>query len=297
MQSIRSRLIYHSFKLAGSPFAANRSLAQQRAMLERQCKLTIMPGKVKVQPTAINEMYAEWLKPDFIASDRTILYLHGGWYTMGSCSTHRALAARIARASHAPALLIDYRLAPENPFPAALEDAKKAYRWLIDQGIEAEKMIFVGDSAGGGLAVATAIALREENEPLPGGIACISPWADLTLSGETISTLAKSDPMSVLETSQNHADSYAGKQDLKSQLISPVFADLSHLPPLLIQVGEYEILQSDSSRLSENACQAGVKVILEVWDRMWHVWHMFAGYMPEANRAIDRIGFFVSELR
>jgi monoterpene epsilon-lactone hydrolase len=195
----------------------------------------------------------------------------------------------------APDLLIDYRLAPENPFPAALEDAKTAYRWVLDQGIEARKIVFAGDSAGGGLAVVTAIALREEKEPLPGGILCISPWADLTLSGETVSTCAKSDPLGVPETSLIHAGSYAGKQDLKSQLISPIFADLSQLPPLLIQVGEYEILRSDSSRLAEKARQAGVEVTLEVWDRMWHVWHMFAGYIPEAKRAIDRIGSFISE--
>jgi monoterpene epsilon-lactone hydrolase len=295
MQSLRSRAIYNFYKRFGSPFDVNTPLAQQRANLERQGKFAIMPSKVEVQPVSIAEMYAEWISPFEAKDDRAILYLHGGGYTMGSCNTHRALASRIALAGRTPTLLINYRLAPEFPFPAALEDAIAAYHWLLDRGIAANRLVFAGDSSGGGLAIAAAVALRDQKEHLPAGIVCISPWADLTLSGETISTCSKTDPLISRETSELHASRYVCQQDPKSPLISPVFADLSEFPPMLIQVGEHEILRSDSSRLAENARQVGVDVKLEVWDGMWHVWHAFAGLVPESQRAIGRIGSFIYE--
>lgn len=295
MQSLRSRAIYNFYKRFGSPFDVNTPLAQQRANLERQGKFAIMPSKVEVQPVSIAEMYAEWISPFEAKDDRAILYLHGGGYTMGSCNTHRALASRIALAGRTPTLLINYRLAPEFPFPAALEDAIAAYHWLLDRGIAANRLVFAGDSSGGGLAIAAAVALRDQKDRLPAGIVCISPWADLTLSGETISTCSITDPLISRETSELHASRYVGQQDPKSPLISPVFADLSEFPPMLIQVGEHEILRSDSSRLAENARQAGVDVTLEVWDGMWHVWHAFAGLVPESQRAIERIGSFIYE--
>ena len=293
MQSLRSRLFYLFYKLLGSPFDKPTSLAQQRAMMEKQTKYLIMPANVEVKPVSIGDMYAEWLKPDRVGNDRAVLYLHGGGYTMGSCSTHRALAARIALAGNTPVLLINYRLAPEDPFPAALEDTLKAFRWLLGQGTSARKIAIAGDSAGGGLAVSAALALREGQEPLPGGIVCISPWADLSLSGETITTCAKADPLLSLKTSILHANRYVGQEDPKLPLISPVFADLSKLPALFIQVGEHEILRSDAVRLAENARLVGVKAVLEVWEGMWHDWHMFAGLMPESQRAIESIGRFL----
>lgn len=263
--------------------------------MERQTRFSILPSKVDVRPVFIDEMYAEWVKPDQAEKGRAIPYLHGGGYTMGSCNTHRSLTSRISLACQTPALLIDYRLAPENPFPAALEDVKSAYRWLLDQGINARRIVIAGDSAGGGLAVSAATALRDEKELLPAGIVCISPWADLTLSGETVTTCSESDPLISLETSTLNASRYVEQQDPTSPLISPVFADLSNLPPLLIQVGEYEILRSDAIRLSDNAHKVGVEATLEIWKGMWHDWHMFAGLMPESRRAIERIGSFISE--
>jgi monoterpene epsilon-lactone hydrolase len=295
MQSIRSRVIYRLYKLFGSPFDASAPLTQQRASVERQSKFALMPSKVRIQPISIGDMYAEWIRPRKVRNDRAILYLHGGGYTMGSCNTHRALAAWISVTSQAPVLLIEYRLAPENPFPAALEDAIKAYRYLLDQRIEPRRIFIAGDSAGGSLAIAVSVFLRNEKEQLPVGIVCISPWADLTLSGETMSNCSKTDPLLSRETSILHAGRYVGGHDSKSPLISPVFADLSKLPSLMIQVGEHEILRSDSERLAENARQAGVEVTLEVWDGMWHVWHILAGYIPESQRAIERIGSFIKE--
>ena len=237
MQSLRSRAIYAFSMRSGSPFNSSSSITKQRSALDQQAKFIRLPARVAVEPISIDEMYAEWVKPNEVKNDGAVLYLHGGGFTMGSCTTHRSLAARIALSSKTPALLIDYRLAPENPYPAALEDAKSAYRWLLAQGTAARKIVLAGDSAGGGLVVSTAVALRGENTPLPGGIVCISPWADLTISGETMSTCADTDPLISREASIFHASLYAGQQDPASALISPIFADLSSLPPMLIQVG------------------------------------------------------------
>jgi monoterpene epsilon-lactone hydrolase len=295
MQSIRSRVIYNVLKLVGSPFAVRNTLAKQRATMERQSKYLMMPPKVEVEPFFIGDIYVEWIKLQKSNANGAILYLHGGGYTMGSCNTHRALAARIAVSSQLPALLINYRLAPENPFPAALEDAIATYSWLVNHETEGASLFIVGDSSGGGLALAAAIILCDRKEHHPSGIVCISPWADLTMSGETVKTCSNTDPLISLETSKLHASRYAPQQDLKSPLISPVFADLKGLPALLIQVGEHEILLNDSIRISENARLAGVEVNLEVWDGMWHDWHMFAGLMPESQMAINRIGRFITE--
>lgn len=293
--SLRSRLFYFFYRRFGSPFKEGASLIQQRSSVDRQSRFILMPRRVKVEPVRIGELYAEWLLPSGIAKDDVILYLHGGGYTMGSCKSHRALASRIATSSHCSALCIAYRLAPEHPFPAGLEDAKTAYRWLIDEGFSHSHVVFAGDSAGGGLALATAIALREEGYPLPAAIVCMSPWLDLTMSGYTVVECALTDPLINLETSRMHAGLYAGTHDLREPLLSPLFANLRGLPPIILQVGEYEILRSDSERFAENARQAGVEVKLGIWKGMWHVWHVLAGYMPESQDAIDRLGSYIQE--
>ena len=293
MPSIRSRIFYKMCKLFRSPFDVSNPLEQQRASMERLSKSYIMPPEVDIQPIFIGNMYTEWIRLPNVRHDRAILYLHGGGYTMGSCNTHRSLAAWISTASQTPTLLIDYRLAPENPFPAALDDTINAFHYLLDQGIEPQKIIIGGDSAGGGLAVAGTLFLRDKKEKLPGGIICISPWADLTMSGETMITCSKTDPFISQETSILHAGRYVGEHDPKSPLISPIFADLSGFPPMIIQVGEYEVLRSDAVRLSKNASRTAVDVTLEIWDGMWHVWQMLVGRMPESKDAIDKIGAFV----
>jgi len=293
MSSISSRIIYWAYRLTGSPFKPNTPLVKQRANMERQARFVKIPSGVDIQPVTIGSLPAEWIRPTGEPLDGAVLYLHGGGYTMGSIRTHRALAAQIAIASQTPILIVDYRLAPENPFPAALEDAVQAYRYLLEGGIPTEKIILAGDSAGGGLAVAATLSLRDGGEPLPGGIVCISAWLDLTMSGESVSTCARADPLISLEASRWHAGMYAGGRDPGAPLLSPVFADLAGFPPLLIQVGEHEILRSDSQRLAEKARGAGVPVELEVWDGMFHVWHMAAGYLPEADQAIARIGEFI----
>ena len=295
MPSLRGRVFYWLLKVQRPPFDPNKSVQQQRTSLEKQVKRVPMPRNVDVQPSAIGDLPAEWLRPIGVNDDRAVLYLHGGGYTMGSCNTHRALGARLAIASQTPVLMIDYRLAPEHPFPAALEDALAVYWLLSDPGMPSRSIALAGDSAGGGLAIATAIALCDQGDRLPTVIACMSPWADLAMKGESMVTRAKSDPLISCESSLLHAGLYVAQHDPSSPLISPVYADLHGLPPLLIQVGDYEVLLSDSVRLAERTRQAGVDTTLEVWDGMWHVFQAYAPFLPEAQLAIDRAGAFINQ--
>jgi monoterpene epsilon-lactone hydrolase len=250
---------------------------------------------VERQPVRAGDTPAEWLIPSNPAPDRAVLYLHGGGYVLGSCATGRNLAAGIADACAARVLSLDYRLAPEHPFPAALEDALGAYRWLLSQGFAPQALALAGDSAGGGLCVALLVALRDAGDPLPTAAALISPDVDLTRTGESLRTRARADPMLEPEQIRIYTRAYAAGQDLRHPLLSPVYADLRGLPPLLIHVGQDEILLSDSERLAQRAAAAGVDATLEVWPHMWHDWHSFAAWMPEARRALDRLGQFVRD--
>ena len=248
---------------------------------------------VTCEPVDAGGVPAEWIAAPGAIADRVILYLHGGGYVLGSINTHRAMIARIARASNARALAIDYRLAPEHPFPAAVEDATAAYKWLLAQGYKPAKIVIAGDSAGGGLALATLIALRDAKQPMPAGCVPISPWTDLEGTGDSIRTKAAKDPMVQQDNLAGSAKQYIGGADPKNPLLSPLHADYRGLPPMLIHVGEAEILLDDATRVAERAKRAGVDVQLEVWDDMIHVWHVFAKILPEGQQAIDKIGKFV----
>jgi acetyl esterase/lipase len=224
---------------------------------------------------------------------RVLLYLHGGGYAIGSMRTHRELISRLSRASAARGLGIDYRLAPEMPFPAAVEDTVTAYRWLLSTGVQASRIVIAGDSAGGGLTAAALVALRYLGEPLPAAGVCISPWVDMEGLGDSYNTNAKIDPMGGQQIIHNMARWYLGDRDRRTPLAAPIYADLSGLPPLLIQVGAAEVLLDDSVQLAERARAAGVDVAFEAWDDMLHVWHFFASVLPEGQQGIDRIGEFV----
>jgi epsilon-lactone hydrolase len=248
---------------------------------------------VKCEPVSAGGVPAEWIVPPGAADDRVILYLHGGGYVMGSINTHRAMIARIARAAQAKALALDYRMAPEHPFPAAVDDAAAAYRWLLTQGYKPGKIVISGDSAGGGLTLATLIALRDAKTPLPAAAVPISPWADLEGTGASVETRAAADPMVDKPGLLRMAKMYAGDHNPKNPLISPIHADYSGIPPMLIHVGDAEILLDDATRVTERAKAAGVKVELEAWPEMFHVWHVFAKILPEGQQAIDRIGSYM----
>lgn len=276
-----------------APTDSEVTIEQRRKGMEK----TSFPvaGDIEVMSTKAAGMNAEWLSAPEADAERAILYLHGGGYVMGSLDTHRALAGEISRAARAKVLLVDYRLAPESPYPAAVDDGVAAYKWLIEQGFAAQKTAIAGDSAGGGLTAATLVALRDAGGPLPGAAVCISPWSDLTCSHETYQTRAEADPMIQQPGITDMAGAYLQGADAKSPTASPNYADLTGLPPLLIHVGDAEVLLGDSLDLHEKAKACGVDSTLEVWDEMIHVWHAFHPMLDEGKQAIDGIGVFLRD--
>lgn len=226
---------------------------------------------------------------------RSILYFHGGGYALGSPRAHAEMISWIARAAQARVLVLDYRRAPEYRFPAALEDALLAYRWMVNSGTDLRAITVAGDSAGGGITLALLTTLRDRGEPLPSSAVCISPWVDLAMTGESIVSKAALDPLLTRESLRQFADWYLGGQDARNPLVSPLHADLRGLPPLLIQVGTSEILLDDAVRLTDRARAAGVKVTLTQYEDMPHVWHVFASFLPEAREADREIGEFVMQ--
>jgi epsilon-lactone hydrolase len=222
-----------------------------------------------------------------------VLHLHGGAYLLGFPALFRDFTWRIADAACARVLCIDYRLAPEHPFPAAVEDATAAYRWLIAHGAEPCNVAFVGDSSGGGLALASMMRLRDEGSPLPSAAVVLSPWTDLALTGQSLTEYRFSDPMVQVELMPRAVDLYLAGTDPRSPYASPLYGDLAGLPPTLIHVGSDEALRDDAVRMAERLRAMGCEVELQAWPRMFHVWHMFARILPEARAAIARIGAFL----
>ncbi|HXQ20673.1 MAG TPA: alpha/beta hydrolase [Candidatus Acidoferrales bacterium] len=271
------------------------TIAEMRAGMESMALMAQIPADVKREPVDAGGVPAEWVTAPGVDARRVILYLHGGGYTIGSINTHRELAARLSRAAAARVLLLGYRLAPEHPHPAAVEDATAAYRWLLAQGVQASRLIVAGDSAGGGLTVATLVALRDAGAPPPAAGVCLSPWVDLEGTGESMTTKAAADPMVQRDGLLKMAAAYLAGQDPRTPLAAPLYANLSGLPPLLIQVGTAETLLDDATRLAERARKAGVDVTLDTWDDMIHVFQAFGTFLPEARQAIDRIGEFVKQ--
>jgi epsilon-lactone hydrolase len=253
------------------------------------------PADVEVQPVNAGGVPAEWVIPPGVSAQRTILYLHGGGYVVGAPRGYREMVSRIAWAAQAQALTIDYRLAPENPHPAAVEDAVAAYRWLLGSRVEPGRTVLAGDSAGGGLTAATLVSLRDQGDRLPAAGVCICPWVDLEITGKSMDTNAEADPLVKRDVVTNMAAGYLQGQDPRTPLASPLHAELRGLPPLLIQVGKSETLLDDASRLAERARIAGVDVTYEAWPDMIHVWHAFGSFLPEARQAIDRIGEFIRQ--
>lgn len=250
---------------------------------------------IVIEHVRVGGCAAEWLRAPGTDAQRAILYLHGGGYVMGSPNTHRSLGGEVSRAAKAAVLMVDYRLAPESPFPAAVDDGVASFEWLIAHGFKPQNLAIAGDSAGGGLAAATLVALRDRKLPLPGAGVCISPWSDLTCSNESYKTRAGADPMVTSDGIGNMAGLYLQGADAKNPLASPNFASLQSLPPLLIHVGRDEVLLDDSIKLHNKAKADGVDSTLEIWDDMIHVWHAFHPMLPEAKQAIVRVGAFLQE--
>jgi acetyl esterase/lipase len=268
-------------------------IEKERAHLEAFAEKVPLPSGIMVEPMLPGSITGEWINPQGARGNVVIIHLHGGGYTKGSSRVSRALVPMIAMASRVRALVIDYRLAPEHPFPAALEDAVAAYYWIREQGISPENITLMGDSAGGGLALATVVALRDAGDILPAAVVLLSPWTDLAGTGNSVTSRAKVDPLLTAEMNSKDACLYAGRNPLSHPLISPLYADLHGLPPMFIQVGSDEILLDDSTRLAARAQAAGVDVTLEIWEGMWHGWHAFAPHLPEATRAMEKVGVFI----
>lgn len=269
------------------------TLQQRRHAIERFSRFLKLPSNITCEKLAIDRIPAEWIYASGTQPNRTILYLHGGAYVMCSINSHRHLMAKLAIAANARILAIDYRLAPEYPYPAALEDAMHAYNWLLTNGILPENLAIVGDSAGGGLMVCTLVKLRDAGLPLPAAAVCLSPWVDLTVSGESIKTKASKEFIIPVNLIDQAVDAYLNGVDSKTPTVSPIFADLSGLPPLLIQIGTNDVLLDDARRLTARAEADGIDVTLEIWEQMIHVWHFFSPFMPEAQKAIEKIGHYL----
>jgi acetyl esterase/lipase len=275
------------------------SVQAQRAWQERRSKALRPPADIQCRPVCVAGLPAEWIEapstdlgaPGTVSG--TLLYLHGGGFVLGSNGVFREWAARLARATSTRVLLVDYRLAPEHPYPAALDDVTATYLWLLQEGIEPAKVLLAGDSAGGGLALSTLVSLRDAGHPLPAGAICISPWTDLALTGDSIRDKAHVDPILSLRALETYAGYYAGAVERTEPLLSPLYADLRDLPPLLIQVGSEEILLADAARCAAKARRAGVDVTLETWEGMFHVFHMVP-FLRETKRALESIAAFVS---
>ena len=252
-----------------------------------------IPKTMLAEKINIDEIHSEWLVPAGASHEKVILYLHGGGYVTGCIEDHRMLCGLLATATGVKVLIPEYRLAPENPFPAALDDALKIYHWLLAQGTSSANIIIAGDSAGGGLSVATVLALKDKNVSLPAAVLCLSPWVDLTLKNQSHITKAKVEALLQKDVLREWALCYTDESNLTNPLVSPIFADFHGFPPLLIQVGSEEILFGDSILLAEKAKADGADVTLKIWDGIWHVWQARGGLLPENKKTFEEIGQFV----
>ena len=257
---------------------------------------TLIPKDIKFERIDANGVPCDWVTCPNCEENKVLLWLFGGGYTMGSLETRKIFPFLIGRAGNLRSLLVGYRIAPEHPFPAALDDAVTAYKWLISTGISPNNIIIGGASAGGGLAVALLLKLRELDLSLPAGAVLLSPWTDLAGTGDSWNTNAEYEPGMTKEMLDWMAKAYLKDEDPKHPLASPLYGNFETLPPMLIHAGNCERLRDDSVRLAERAKSAGIDVKLKVWDDMLHVFQQFHGFLPESNQSIEEIGKFIKKI-
>jgi epsilon-lactone hydrolase len=305
MPSIQSRLFNFTlrnrhilrFHLKRETWDWNTSIPGFREECEKGAQKSGLPEGIEVTPVTIDGLPAglksEWVKPAAGRNNAVLFYTHGGGYVSGSCSDHRSFVAKFVKGSGIPALLYEYRLAPEHPYPAAIEDTLAAYRWLLAEGVSASNIIIVGESAGGGLCLATLLALRDQGIPLPSGAVALSPWTDLKMTGESYHTKVKA-CICPIDMNKVCAKYYVGDNDPCLPWISPLYGDLHGLPPLCIYVGDDETMRDDSIRFAEKARLSGVEVTLKVAQGMVHCYPLFAPLIPEATQAMQEICAFIN---
>ena len=282
LSSLKGRVDYHDILFARRGFEA----------IIKRVRLPL-PG-FTYTPDKIGNMKVEWIEPAGADTSKILLYFHGGGYCAGSINTHRAVVSKIVGNAGIKALMIEYRLAPENKYPAAIEDAAEAYQYLLDHGYTPEDVSFGGDSAGGGLTICTLLYLRDKNIPLPKCAIALSPWLDLTMKGASFTGNKDIDPMLIAEALPVWSKAYIGDADPQTAYISPVYSNLHGLPPTYIQVGEEEILLDDSTRFFEAAKRDGVDVTMDIYPAMFHVFNAWWQVLPTARGANMKLGLFLS---
>jgi epsilon-lactone hydrolase len=280
--------------LRQSAFPVGSDVNEQRRLLREAVSAQPLPADVTVAAASLGGVPTAEITVDGIEARHVVLYFHGGVYVISDAFLAAGLASQVARRTHAKVISVDYRLAPEHPYPAAVDDALAAYEALLDDGIAPADMAFVGESAGGGLAVATLVNARDHGLPLPAAAFVMSPYVDLTLAGATMETKRDVDPLLNRELLQPRVADYTQGQDASLGLISPVFADLTGLPPLIIQAGSHEVLLDDAVRLARQAAAADVEVTLEVTPRVPHVFQAYSPLLDEAAVALDGAGQLLS---
>jgi monoterpene epsilon-lactone hydrolase len=280
--------------LRQSAFPADSDVDEQRRLLRELLSAQPLPADVTVTAAELGGVPTAEITVDGIDARHVVLYFHGGVYVMGDALLAADLASQVGRRTHGKVISVDYRLAPEHPYPAAVDDALAAYEALLNNGIAPSDIAFAGESAGGGLAVATLVNARDHGLPLPAAAFVMSPYADLTLAGTTMETRREVDPLLSEELLQARVTDYTAGQDAALGLISPVFADLSGLPPLIIQAGSHEVLLDDAVRLARQAATADVEVTLEITPGVPHVFQAYHPILDEAPVALDRAGEFLS---
>lgn len=279
---------------ATPPGSPEPTFEARRAGMDAFGEMSPLPAGVTRAEIDMNGVFAERLTPADAVEGRALLYLHGGGYCIGSPKSHRGMAARFADQVKATTFVPDYRLAPEAPFPAAVDDALAAYRFLLEEGYTPHRIAIAGDSAGGGLTLATALAARDAGLPQPACLFLISPWADLGLHGPSYARMEPVDPMITVSGIKQYALHYGAGADLNHPQLSPARADLTGLPPMLIHVGQAEVLLSDSVTLAQQAGLCGVEVRLEIWPEMIHVWHAFHDMLGAARTATSQASEWIA---
>jgi acetyl esterase/lipase len=280
--------------LRQSAFPVDSDVGEQRRLLREAISAQPLPADVTVTAAALGGVPTAEITVDGIEPRHVVLYFHGGVYVMSDAFLAAGLASAVGRRTHAKVISVDYRLAPEHPYPAAVDDALAAYEALLDNGVAPSDIVFAGESAGGGLAIATLVNARDHGLPLPAAALVMSPYVDLTLAGTTMETKAEADPLLSQELLQARVRDYTAGQDAALPLISPVFADLSGLPPLIIQAGSHEVLLDDAIRLAQQAATADVQVALDITPRVPHVFQAYSPILDEAAAALDRAGQLLS---
>jgi monoterpene epsilon-lactone hydrolase len=266
-----------------------------RSILDQSAKRMPEPEHMESIPLSTDIIQGQWIYDNRTQPTSVLLYFHGGGYHLGSFHTHKRLVYKLSLASNTKALFLDYKMAPEFPFPAALIDGTNAYQWLLKEGYSPKQIVFAGDSAGGGLAVGTALKIQEMKLPLPQAIVCISPWFDLEANGDSMDTNAGIDPWLTKEKVREWGLSYAGKNYLTHPHASPIHADIQGLPPFLIHVGSKEVLLDDTRRFLDKAKASNVKCEIKIWEKMIHVFQCFDTVYPDANKSIGELGRFLKD--